>query len=94
MLALINISGSKDGATVIVDLGAWSKSLLLWRSTTQWLGGMGILVLFVALLSFFKMGGKALFQHESSVQKEHITFTILAFSGLEKPGKDFRLLRV
>lgn len=71
-----SVSGiTTTGATVVSDLGGLSKSLLLWRSTTQWLGGMGILVLFVAVLSFFKMGGKALFQHESSVQKDHITFT-------------------
>ncbi|MEM0895499.1 MAG: TrkH family potassium uptake protein [Verrucomicrobiota bacterium] len=70
------------GATVAENLETWSQTLLLWRSTSQWLGGIGILVLFVALLSFFKMGGKALFQHESSVQKEHITFTSIKRTAL------------
>ncbi len=56
------------GSTVIADLTAYSKSILLWRATTQWLGGMGILVLFVALLSSLGVGSKALFRHESSAQ--------------------------
>lgn len=56
------------GSTVIVDLTAYPKSILLWRSTTQWLGGMGILVLFVALLSTLGVGSKALFRFESSAQ--------------------------
>ena len=38
------------GATVIEDIDALPQSILLWRSLTQWLGGMGIIVLFVAML--------------------------------------------
>ena len=56
------------GSTVIADLDPFPRSILLWRSTTQWLGGMGILVLFVALLSTLGVGSKALFRHESSAQ--------------------------
>ncbi len=56
------------GATVIADLNLCSPQILLWRSTTQWLGGMGILVLFVALLSTLGVGSKSLLQHESSAQ--------------------------
>jgi len=56
------------GATVISDLDACPRSILLWRSLTQWLGGLGILVLFVALLSSVGVGSKALFQHESSAK--------------------------
>lgn len=62
-----SVSGfTATGATVIEDLERLPKSLLLWRGLTQWLGGMGILVLFVALLSSFGAGSKALFRHESS----------------------------
>ncbi len=62
-----SVSGfTATGATVIVDIERLPRSLLLWRSLTQWLGGMGILVLFVALLSSFGAGSKALFRHESS----------------------------
>ncbi len=56
------------GATAIADLTLYPRSILLWRSTTQWLGGMGILVLFVALLSTLGVGSKALFRFESSAQ--------------------------
>jgi trk system potassium uptake protein TrkH len=56
------------GSTAIADLDQYSHSILLWRSTTQWLGGMGILVLFVALLSTLGVGSKALFRFESSAQ--------------------------
>ncbi len=62
-----SVSGfTTTGATVIEDLSHVPRSLLLWRSVTQWLGGMGILVLFVALLSSFGASSKALFRHESS----------------------------
>ncbi len=56
------------GSTVITDLAAYPNSLLLYRSLTQWLGGLGILVLFIAVLSFLGVGNKALMQHESSLQ--------------------------
>ena len=56
------------GATVIEDLNLYPSSLLLWRSLSQWLGGLGILVLFVALLSQLGVGNRSVFQHESSMQ--------------------------
>lgn len=56
------------GASVITDLREYPRSILLWRATTQWLGGLGILVLFVALLSYLGVGSKALFRHESSAK--------------------------
>jgi trk system potassium uptake protein len=54
------------GSSVIGDLTAWPRGLLLWRSVTQWLGGIGILVLFVAVLSYLGVGSKSLFRNESS----------------------------
>lgn len=56
------------GATAIADLNAFPRAILLWRSTTQWLGGMGILVLFVALLSIVGTAGRHLMRHESTAQ--------------------------
>jgi len=35
------------GSTNLADIECWPKALLLWRATTQWLGGLGILVIFV-----------------------------------------------
>jgi trk system potassium uptake protein TrkH len=54
------------GSSVMTDIEAWPRGLLLWRSVTQWLGGIGILVLFVAVLSYLGLGSKSLFQNESS----------------------------
>lgn len=54
------------GSSVMTDIEAWPRGILLWRSVTQWLGGIGILVLFVAVLSYLGMGSKSLFQNESS----------------------------
>jgi len=50
------------------DIESWPRGILMWRSVTQWMGGMGILVLFVALLSYLGMGSKSLFRNESSFQ--------------------------
>jgi trk system potassium uptake protein len=64
-----SISGfTTTGATVIEDLDRFPRSILLWRALTQWLGGLGILVLFVALLTYLGVGSKALFRHESSAK--------------------------
>jgi trk system potassium uptake protein TrkH len=54
------------GSSVMTDIEIWPRGLLLWRSVTQWLGGIGILVLFVAVLSYLGLGSKSLFQNESS----------------------------
>ena len=53
------------GSTVLGDIEAIPKSLLLWRSLTQWLGGIGIVVLFVAVLPTLGVGGKKLFRVEA-----------------------------
>ncbi|MEM1109819.1 MAG: TrkH family potassium uptake protein [Planctomycetota bacterium] len=53
------------GATVLSDIGALPKALLLWRSMTHWLGGLGIVVLFVAVLPMIGVGGKRLFNAEA-----------------------------
>jgi len=54
------------GSTVIQDIEAQPKSLLFWRSFTQWLGGVGIVVLFIAVLPYLGAGGKQLFRSEST----------------------------
>jgi len=54
------------GSSVISNLEAWPRGLLLWRAVTQWLGGIGILVLFVAVLAYLGVGSKSLFRNESS----------------------------
>ncbi len=52
------------GATVVVDVEKLPHSILFWRSLTHWLGGMGIIVLSVAILPLLGVGGMALFKAE------------------------------
>lgn len=53
------------GASVITDLNLVPKDILLWRSLTQWIGGMGIIVLAVAILPVLGIGGMQLFSAEA-----------------------------
>jgi trk system potassium uptake protein TrkH len=52
------------GATVVTDYDEISKSLGLWRQFTQWLGGMGIIVLAIAVLPRLRVGGRQLMETE------------------------------
>lgn len=54
------------GSTVLTDLAHTPKSILLWRSILQWLGGVGFIVAAVAILPNLNVGGMKLFQTESS----------------------------
>ncbi len=54
------------GATAIDDIEALDKSILFWRGMTNWLGGMGIVVLFIAVLPAFGVKGTALVGAESA----------------------------
>lgn len=59
------VSGiTTTGATILTDFDI-PKSLLFWRSFTQWLGGMGIIVLFVAILPQFAVAGRQMFFAEA-----------------------------
>jgi trk system potassium uptake protein TrkH len=83
------------GATVIADIESQPHGILLWRSLTQWLGGMGIITLFVALFPILGIGGARLVEAEMpGLQAERLTARIrdtvkavwllyLGFSGLE-----------
>lgn len=52
------------GSTILVTVEVLSHSLLFWRSLTQWLGGMGIIVLTIAIMPILKVGGTQLFHAE------------------------------
>ena len=52
------------GATVLADVEAQSHAILFWRSFLHWLGGMGIVVLSIALLPGLQVGGSQLFRAE------------------------------
>jgi trk system potassium uptake protein len=53
------------GASILTDVESLSHGLLFWRSLTQWIGGMGIIVLTVAILPILGIGGMQLFLAES-----------------------------
>lgn len=52
------------GATVMTDIESTPRGLLLWRSYIQWLGGMGIIVLSIAILPLLGVGGYQLYKNE------------------------------
>lgn len=52
------------GSTVVTDYGALSRSIDMWRQFTQWLGGMGIIVLAIAVLPRLRIGGRQLMESE------------------------------
>lgn len=54
------------GATVFSGLDSMDQDLLIWRSILQWIGGIGIIGMFVAVLPFLRVGGMRLFATESS----------------------------
>ncbi|MBR3647904.1 MAG: TrkH family potassium uptake protein [Paludibacteraceae bacterium] len=54
------------GATILDDIEAMSHGVLFWRSLMQWLGGMGIIVLTVAILPMFGLGGMQLYSAEAT----------------------------
>jgi len=60
------ISGfTTTGASILTDVEILPHGLLLWRSMTQWLGGMGIIVLTIAILPYLGVGGMQIFKAES-----------------------------
>jgi trk system potassium uptake protein TrkH len=60
-----SVSGfTTTGASVVANIEGLTKGLLFWRSFIQWLGGMGIIVLSVAILPFLGVGGMQLYKAE------------------------------
>lgn len=59
------ISGfTTTGASILSDIESLPKGILFWRSLTHWIGGMGIVVLSVAILPFLGIGGQQMFVAE------------------------------
>ena len=52
------------GASILTDVEALDRSLAMWRQFTQWLGGMGIIVLALAVLPRLRVGGRQLLEAE------------------------------
>ena len=64
---------STTGATVLTGLDKLSPSLNLWRHELSWLGGMGIIVLAVAILPLLGVGGRQLFKAEMPMKDAALT---------------------
>ncbi|MFK8058823.1 MAG: TrkH family potassium uptake protein [Polaribacter sp.] len=73
------ISGySTTGSSILTDIESMPKGILFWRSATHWIGGMGIIVLTVAILPLLGIGGMQLFMAEApgpSADKLHPRIT-------------------
>jgi trk system potassium uptake protein TrkH len=54
------------GATVLRDFSAFGRGIFFWRALTHWVGGMGVIALFVAVLPRLAIGGRELFFAEAS----------------------------
>lgn len=62
-----SVSGvTTTGSTILTGLDDGPRTLILWRSLMQWVGGIGIILMAVAVLPFLKVGGMRLFKTESS----------------------------
>ncbi len=57
------------GLTVIEDTSAIPKSILFWRSETQWLGGIGIIIIFLSILSRLRTSSTSLYEAQGYTEK-------------------------
>ena len=67
------VSGvTSTGGTVLVHIEDLSVGIKLWRGLLQWMGGVGIIVMAIAILPFLKVGGMRLFHTESSEWSDQV----------------------
>ncbi len=67
-----SVSGvTATGATVLSDFSLYPKTMFFWRSFSQWIGGLGILVLFTAILPQFSIAGRQIFFTELPGSKDN-----------------------
>ncbi|PCJ87260.1 MAG: potassium transporter TrkH [Hyphomicrobiales bacterium] len=69
------------GATVIVDLDNTAPGALFWRAILQWLGGLGIIVMAVAVLPMLQIGGMQIFKAEAFDTSDAILPRVTQISG-------------
>ncbi|MGC8875728.1 TrkH family potassium uptake protein [Thermus sp.] len=69
------VSGfTTTGATVLSDFGRFGQSLFLWRGFTQWMGGVGIVLLFLVVFPQLQVAGRqAFFAEVTGVEREKLT---------------------
>jgi len=68
-----SVSGiTTTGSTVLVEIERASPGILIWRALLQWLGGVGIVVMAIAVLPMLSVGGMQLFRTESYERPENV----------------------
>ena len=69
------VSGfTTTGATILTDIEVLPRGIIYWRSLTQWLGGMGVLLVVVAILPILGVGGMQIYRAEMpGPQKDRLT---------------------
>ena len=68
---------STTGASALTDIPAVSQSMIMWRQFTAWIGGVGIIVMFLAVLPRLRVGGRhALFKAETPASELPLADTI------------------
>ena len=78
------------GATALADFKQFDQTLFFWRSLIQWFGGVGVLVLFIAVLPSLAVAGRQLFFAESTgVQKEAVLAAKRSIVTVEEIVDDF-----
>ena len=70
------------GSTVIVGLDRAPPGILLWRGLLQWIGGIGFIVVGLAILPFLRVGGMQLFRTESSERADKMIPQARRFAGM------------
>lgn len=66
-----SLSGlTTTGASVLVDYGRYDRAMFLWRAEIQWIGGLGIIALFVAVLPRLGIAGRQMFFAEATGPSE------------------------
>lgn len=66
-----SVSGfTTTGSSILTDIEILPRSILFWRSLTHWIGGIGIIVLFIIIMPSLREGGYHLFTLESSFQEK------------------------
>ena len=69
------------GSTVLTGLDSAPKGILLWRALLNWLGGVGIIVMAVAILPILRIGGMQLFKMESSDKSDKVKPRVTQVAG-------------
>jgi len=68
-----SVSGlTTTGATVVTGLDAAPEGFLIWRAMLQWIGGVGVVIMAIAVMPFLSVGGMQLFRLESSDRSDQL----------------------